>query len=226
MKHVDRDIERYFDGGIETPEAHEALFGHLDRCPTCRAYFDELAIGHRMLAADRSTLPSTELALLLPIVVGRSATSAHARVPSWVWSLFGPALAAMFALLFFRAPPELVSKGSVHGPKPPTIEVLCFDEKFEVTAHLERDGACPAPGWIKVVYASPWTVPSVTVGAFSGDQVRFVSRMQQPAPRAVIPEHARLEKGDELRIVVTTEDTDDKALMAHPPSITVSGVLP
>src|SRR5262245_2449545 len=126
MKHVDRDIELYFDGRIQTPEAHEALFGHLDRCPECRSYFDELALGHRMLAKDRSTIPSTELALLLPLVVGRSASEAGARIPSWVWSVFGPALAAVFALLFFRPTPEFVDKGSPHAVVKPVVEVLCF----------------------------------------------------------------------------------------------------
>ena len=226
MKHVDRDIERYFDGGIKTPEAHEALFGHLDRCPSCRAYFDELAIGHRALAKDRSTIPSTELALLLPLVVGRSAARTPSGAPAWVWSLLGPAFAAVFALLFFPPSPELVSKGSQDGPKRPTIEVLCFDEKLEVTAHLSRDGACAAPGWVKVVYASPWTVPSVTVAAIAGEQIKFVARLEKPGPRSVVPEHARLEYGEKLRIVVTTERADDKALMAHPPTITVSGIDP
>ncbi len=226
MKHVDRDIERYFDGGIRTPEAHEALFGHLDRCPTCRGYFDELAGGHRLLARDRTSIPATELALLLPIVVGRSAARPGSRVPSWVWSVFGPALAAMFALLFFRPTPELASKGSEEALHAPVVEVLCFDQRFEVTAHLERDGACKAPGYVKVVYASPWTVPSLTVAAIADEELRFVARLTEPSPRSVVPEYASLDHGETLRIVVSTEPMDDKALMVKRPSITVSGVDP
>ena len=178
-----------------------------------------------MLAKDRSHIPSKELALLLPIVVGRSATRPSAGVPAWVWSVFGPALAAVFALLFFRPAPEMVAKGSPHQAKP-AIEVLCFDQKFEVTAHLSRDGDCSAPGWVKVVYASPWTVPSLTVAAIADGEVRFLARMSKPEPRSVVPDHAMLRHGEKLRVVVTTEPIDDKALMAHPPAITVSGVDP
>jgi hypothetical protein len=217
--HVEAEIEKYFDGRIEAIAERDALFGHLDRCDGCRRRFDELAVAHRALAGDQLTLPATELALIGRTVIQSTAKPVE-RPRSWLRILVPAAVFA--AVLVFSLLPrgEFASKGGETAGAA-AIDVLCFDALGEPTKALKADGSCPAPGLIKLVYASARPAAHLRVVALVDDTARIDVTLENVEPRSPIPGHAALAAGEKISIVVLARG---EALEKRAPSITVTGV--
>jgi hypothetical protein len=231
--HVEESIERYFEGRIALGEDRDALFGHLDRCAPCRTHFDRLAFAQRALASPGDAVPSTELALIKRTLIPAAQKRRFIVWPSRVVGLFAPAALVVVVVLGLMMFPELSGrKESVLTPKgghtarSGEIEVLCFDTQKEVTAHLREDGACIAPGFIKVIYASPESVPSLFVAAIEDEEVRFAVELKSPKPRSVVPDFAELRAGGTIKVVVLTADRtpEKEELMRMKPRLVVEGV--
>ncbi|MCC7386288.1 MAG: hypothetical protein IT384_30875 [Deltaproteobacteria bacterium] len=232
-RHVERAIERYFSGDMARGAERDALFGHLDRCETCRGEFEEQARAMRALAGTGEP-PGAELELMLPALLDGVAPAA--RSFSWrplAWLLPIAAAAGLAAVLFVpREDPgareEWTAKGGAPAIGLPTVEVLCFDPHGEVVAHLKRDGACAAPGFLKLIYASPRTVPHLTVLAISGDEVRLHVEVDAPAPKSVLADHAKLAAGETIRVIALAGDGPAEMEVAkkHAPALTVRGTSP
>jgi hypothetical protein len=229
--HVEESIERYFEGAIAKREDRDALFGHLDRCEPCRDHFDRIAFTQRALAGAKGDVPATELALIRRTLIGGDSSRSRMTAARF-FALFAPAAAvAAVGLLVVLNPhtlslePTFVPKGglTLHSPQ---VEALCFDAAKEITAHLREDGACVAPGFVKVIYASPETVPSLVVAAIEDEEVRFVVKLESPKPRSVVPEFAELRPGASIRIIaVTAERAPEKeSLLTMKPRLVVDGV--
>jgi hypothetical protein len=224
--HVDRAIERYFAGEIARAADRDALFGHLDRCDQCRKAFDSEADLHRSLAGSKHQIPATELALIAPALLDSIAPD---RAPKrwWTWAFaLAPIAAALLVAIRATGPAhdEWSPKGSAPIAPEASIEVLCFDEKANVVQHLKQDGRCPAPGFLKVVYASPRSVPHLTVAAFAGDEVRLYADLSSPEPRSVVADYAKIARGDRVRVIAVAKDSPVamEVLRGMSPSITVS----
>jgi hypothetical protein len=225
--HVESAIERYFDGVRITPGDRDALFGHMDRCHDCRSYFDELALTHRALAGKTGDVPATELALIGQ-AVAMGATTEPVRERRWLTGLASAIAAASAVLLaaVFIGPKQeaFTAKGGAVLAASPTVEVLCFDEQAEVVAHLKQSGACPAPGFIKLVFASPKTVETLAVAVLSGEKLLSLENLQSPSPRGVLPGHVQLARGETLRIVISDDELDRTEALTQLATMTVEGV--
>ncbi len=231
--HVEESIERYFEGRIAHGEDRDALFGHLDRCSPCRAHFDRIAFVHRALASPEHPVPGTELALIKRTLIPDASKKRIFVWPSRLVGLFAPAALVVIAVLGLMMFPELggrkesgfMSKGG-HGARTGEIEVLCFDTQKEITAHLREDGACIAPGFVKVIYASPESVPSLVVAAIEDEEVRFLVELKAPKPRSVVPEFAELRAGSTIKLVALAADRtpEKEELLRTKPRLVVEGV--
>ena len=207
--HVEAELARYFRGEL-TGEPRAQLFAHLGGCAECRARFDAESEAHRLLSGQ--AFGRVELSAMLPeLLDGASPPPATlgARLAAWLRGprVVGLGLAAAAALglvVALRGPVEpsdpYTPKG---GPSPegPLVEVLCFDAKLEVTTRTSTGGACRAPGYVKVVYRRPTTVPVLTVLVLGDDGVRLRATVAEPKPLAVVPDHARLGVGEVLRVI-------------------------
>jgi hypothetical protein len=211
--HVEAAIERYFEGRIDDITERDALFGHLDRCDGCRRRFDELAGVQRALAGG-TEIPATELALIGRTVVAGAAARKTSAQP---WFVVARVLAPMVALgiaavVLLQPPPELTSKGGGEAGSV-GIEALCFDPSGAQTKVLKESGECPAPGLVKLVYASARSVDRLTVRAGS-----WSAELVAPAPRSTIPGHVALEVGQRLEVVAVAGDSRS--------AFTITGVKP
>lgn len=207
--HVEAELARYFRGELGA-EARAQLFAHLGGCDECRTRFDAESEAHRLLSGQ--AFGRVELSAMLPeLLDGASPPPATlgARLAAWLRGprVVGLGLAAAAALglvVALRGPVEpsdpYTPKG---GPSPdgPLVEVLCFDAKLEVTTRTSTGGACRAPGYVKVVYRRPTTVPVLTVLVLGDDGVRLRATVAEPKPLAVVPDHARLGVGEVLRVI-------------------------
>ncbi len=245
--HAEDAVDRYFSGGMQASQ-RDALFGHLDRCAECKQYFDDIAYAHRMISGEDATVSDFELALigrflvdekrhrapkpfafLRDLVGGEKPQHSPSGVVRWLFAGALPLFGAAFSFWFFAAPNphnEWAARGS-KDRRTPVVEVLCFDQEAQVTQHLTESGSCPAPGFVKVLYASPQTVPNLVVAAVAEKEIRFALRLERPEPRSVIPQHAELKVGEALRIVVLEEDqVVHKHITQDHGHIVVQGVLP
>lgn len=229
--HVEETIERYFEGRVTEIEERDALFGHLDRCLDCRGRFDELASIHRMLGGGvPGGIPSTELALVRSSVVSgatRKTSDRRWRIGAYLAAIAMPAAAAFAVAAFVLPRSDLTAKGGgAARADRPAIEVICFDERAEIREHLRSDGRCPAPGYLKLVYAAPRTVPHLLIAALSGDEVRAMSVLTMPEPRSVLPEHVKIAPGERVRIVAVSsrEPIPRERAQMLSPILVVTGV--
>jgi hypothetical protein len=210
--HVETAIERYFEGRIGDIKERDALFGHLDRCDRCRRRFDELAVVHRALAGGVAEIPATELALIGRTVVAGAAARKTNNAPWFVLTrVVAPVLAIGVALFVFVKPGEFTAKGG--GAAGIAVEALCFDPSGAQTRVLKESGACPAPGFVKLVYASARSVEhlSVRAGAFSVE-------LDAPAPRSSIPGHFTLSIDEKVEVVAVAGESRS--------AFTITGVKP
>ncbi len=225
MTHVERAIEAYFEGRLSDETDRDALFGHLDRCTECREHFNEIARGFRMLSQDQAGPGAVELSM-----IGASLLKPEKkrRAPAWWAGLLG--LASLAAVLFVVRPVDdgFGAKGGASGTVA-TLEVLCFNEKAEMSSHLNTHlheaTACKAPGYLKIIYASPRSVKRLTVAAVVGKEVRFITEVANPRPRSVLPNHARLVAGETIKIIaVEGEKPPLKELLLRAPVMQVQAV--
>jgi hypothetical protein len=228
--HVEESIERYFEGRIGRGEDRDALFGHLDRCMPCRSHFDRVAFTHRALFSGDGSVPRAELDLIKGTLISGSKRPWTIRFSmAAIVGTLAPAAAVIIAAFAFFVLPRnegvFTAKGGAVA-RAGAIEVLCFDDKKEVTAHLKEDGACVAPGFVKVIYASPETMPSLVVAAVEDDEVRFVVELKSPKPRSVVPEFAELRPGSAIRVIAFGADKapDKDEIARMKPRLVVEGV--
>ncbi|MFO0727265.1 MAG: hypothetical protein U1E65_26030 [Myxococcota bacterium] len=223
--HVEQAIERYFRGEIHAVEERDALFGHLDRCPLCRASFDSHSTAHRLLA--QKPFGAAELESMLPALLDGASPRLAPGSLRWLRWL-GPLVAsAGAAVLFFLSPSGLSIKGGSHSGAA-IVEALCFDAQMAVTAHLKESGRCPAPGYVKLLFASPSTVPALTVVVLAKDEVRLDLHLKQPEPRSVLADYAKLEPQEVLRVIAVAGDRDTPLALAKqaPEVLSISGESP
>lgn len=229
-RHVDRDIERYFEGGIERASDREALFGHLDRCDRCRTEFDAQAETHRALSGlGRGQLPITELSLIAPALLDAVAPEQRSMFGWRSWAGAAALLAPVALLLLLLQPGsleprgELTARGGGALPVLP-IEVLCFDAKAQVVAQLKQDGRCPAPGFLKIVYASAAPAGHLTVVALVRGEVRLFAEVAAPKAGTVLSDYARLEPGEQLQVIAVTADGPSglEVVKSMPATLTVT----
>lgn len=226
--HVDQAIERYFAGAVDRARDRDALFGHLDRCERCKKEFEAQAQAHRALAGGKS-FAATELALIAPALL--DSVEPEPWPSRWIAWAVGLAIPAAIALLVALGPitaedpaaPYVGVRGSQNEGKS-TVEVLCFDEKMQVVAHLKQDGRCPVPGYIKVVFASPLTVPHLSIAAIAKNEVRLFADLEKPEPRSVLADYAKIERGESLQVIAVAGDEAVRleVLRAMPPALTVT----
>ncbi len=221
--HVESAIERYFRGDIQKAEERDALFGHLDRCQVCRQSFEAQSEATRLLSGR--SFARAELEAMLPAILD-AAAPAPARGLAWLrWA--APLLAASAAglLLMLQPPPNVdTARGGTHDGGA-VVEALCFDERFVVTAHLKEAGGCPAPGFVKILYASPATVPALSVVILSESEVRLEAHVQKPEPRSVLADYAKLAPGETLRVIAISgpETTALEVAKRLTPVMTIHG---
>jgi hypothetical protein len=212
--HVESAIDKYFAGRIEALEERDALFGHLDRCDGCRRRFDELARTHRAMSSVDGAMPAAELHL-----IGRTVVAAAARreEPRFSWAFWGriaaPVLALGAALVFFLRPveEEFTAKGSVRESKI-AIEALCFDLETQSETVLRADGECPAPSFVKLMYASPHPAGHFHVVVRQGTEERLQVTLDRPEPRSPIPGHVQLDPEQTLDVVVVEDGIERPVL--------------
>lgn len=221
--HVEGAIERYFRGDIHRAEERDALFGHLDRCQQCRQSFEAQSEATRLLSGR--PYARAELEAMLPAILD-AAAPAPARGWAWLrWAV--PLLTAAAALLVVTLlPPAHVdtARGGTHDGGA-VVEALCFDEGFAVTAHLKETGGCPAPGFVKILFASPATVPALSVLVMAEDEVRLEAHVQKPEPRSVLADYAKLSPGETLRVIAVSgpETTALEVAKGLTPVMTIHG---
>ena len=199
--HVEAAIERYFKGEIAQPRERDALFAHLGACVHCRAKFDAQSAANDALSGRR--FAKVDLDAMLPALLEGAAPPR--RRLSWV-AWLAPALTVCAVLVFFIPQSELTPKGGgLRGP--PAIEALCFDTQAQLAAHRTATGGCPAPGFVKLVFAAPETVPVLNLVVLGADgAVRWSADVTTPKPRDVIGDYIELAKGDELRVIAVAGD--------------------
>lgn len=222
--HVEDDIHRYFEGRLTAVAERDALFGHLDRCPECRAEFDAIAEADRLLAdLSADALPPVQLDAIRASVLESAEVEKPSRAKWWL-SWLVPAAAAAVALFAAMPSQRFTSKGGATVTVP-TVEALCFDSDANVVQHLAASGTCPAPGFVKMIYASPESTPHLTVVARRGDAIVSRSSVEDVKPRSVLPEHVALAAGETIEVVVLTEPpADDEALKVAEPTLVITGV--
>lgn len=235
--HVEAELARYFRGELGA-EARTQLFAHLEGCAECRARFDAESEAHRLLSGQ--AFGRVELSAMLPeLLDGASPPPATlgARLAAWLRGPRGVGLglaaaAALGLVLALRGPvepsdPDTTAYTPKGGPSPegPLVEVLCFDAKLEVTTRTSTGGACRAPGYVKVVYRRPTTVPVLTVLVLGDDGVRLRATVAEPKPLAVVPDHARLGVGEVLRVIAVAGPAavPEDVAKAAVPVLTVRG---
>ncbi len=221
--HVEDDIHRYFEGRLTAVAERDALFGHLDRCDVCRAEFDAIAEADRLLAdLPADAVSPVQLDAIRASVLDVAEPEAPSRAKWWLTWLVPAAVAGV--ALFAAMPKETFTSKGGGAPTTPTVEVLCFDDAANIVAHLAASGTCPAPGFAKMIYASPEQTPHLTVVARQGDRIVARASVEDVKPRSVLPEHVALEPGVSTAFVVFTEPPDDEALKTAPATLVVTGV--
>lgn len=229
MGHVDRAIAQYFEGRITRASDRDALFGHLHRCDACRRSFDERAVAERALAglATGQPPPGGPSARELDAIASALLDAVAPRQSRawWRW-LAGAAIPVVASLLVAVALPDEAFRSKGGGPAGgvPVIEVLCFDARAEVVAHLKESGACPAPGFLKVIFASPRPIEHLSVAAFTRDEVRLSADLTTPEPRSVLADYAQLGPGETVRVVARPGAVSVDALRSLPADLSVTGV--
>lgn len=210
--HVESAIEKYFAGRIEVMEERDALFGHLDRCDGCRQRFDELARMQRALSGGGVGLPAAELHLIGRTVI---ASAAPVRVRSWSWLRIAAPLVAVAAavLLFLRPADEVWTAKGGEAAAAITLEALCFELESQTETVLRTSGDCPAPSFVKLVYASPRKAGHFHVVARAGGESRMEVTLDDLGPRSPIPGHVQLEPGETIEIS-TIEDGEERPVLS------------
>ena len=212
--HVDTTIERYLEGRVVDASERDRLFGHLDRCERCRSRFDELAIAHRALSGTEASMPGTELDLIAPAVIEEAVRAAEPKrsFAGWLARVMVPVAAVALVVVGLRVGPDdheaaFAAKGGGATAKSVRLEVLCFDEKMEIAAHLrDGGGSCPAPGFVKLVFGSVRTVDHLSVAVLAKHEVRLFEKLTSPKPRSIVPGYAKLMPGETLDVIAVAGD--------------------
>lgn len=232
----ERLIERYFEGESLSPPEQQQLFSRVADDEECRAYFDELAEAERLLSGGHE-LPSTQLDLIKQAVLSEAAPSrSQVRSFAQVWraaGLFGAVAAAgvLFVVLGPErgGPGEFAARGGSEASL--AVEALCFDAKAEVVKSARSSTDCPAPGFVKLLYASPRSAPRIAVVVRARTEsvppeVRVEFELETPSPRSILPGHARIELGETLEIYVADKAIGPDQLEQLSPVFTIAGVSP
>ncbi len=231
MAHFEDTVDRYFNSCLPSSE-RAALFAHTEQCSSCRQYFEDASTAQRLLSGNLNKVSKGELSAIRGLVIHEAQKRESKKAFSWrsLFYVAAPALSTVALLFVFLSPQsstppggEWTARGTVRSLNL-SIEVLCFDQEGNTTARHRTSGTCPAPGFLKVVYASPTTTPAVTVGVFSGDEVRFVSELVSPLPSSVAPKYAPLKVDEELRVVAVPEIASAENLAEMNPILTIRGL--